>query len=169
MYRYRKNLRSRFRWSIFGNLSDIEVVTGIDEHGQPLRTPLFEHSIAAEPLTEPPVSKLRVHRVDVLHIIETNEFDMDINIEDLEYKTLIIETENGSPITIGEFVAQAHEHLNEFKRIIIELKCFRIHGTSDDERLARIGVSKEDIKVYFKYALSRDFTGDLTWGLVTFA
>jgi hypothetical protein len=165
-----KCLLPRLRWPIFGNLSDIEVEIGMDEHGQPVRTQLFEHSIAAQPVSQPPASKLRMQSMDVLRITQSEEFEVDTVNKDFKYKDLLIETEDGSPITIGEFVAQTHEHLNEFKRIIIEFKCSLIHGTFDDERLARIGVSKDDFKVYFDHILS-DFKdeNDMSCCLVTFA
>ena len=169
----KKNLLPRLRWPIFGDLSDIEVEIGKDEHGQPVRTQLFEHYIAAQPITEPPTSKLRMQSLDVIFITQSEEFELDTVDKDFRYKELHIETEDGSPITIGEFVAQAHEHLNEFRRIIIEWKCWRIHGTFDDESLARIGVSKEAVKVYFEHVVNSSFedqdADDMPWGLMTFA
>jgi len=45
----------------------------------------------------------------------------------------------------------------------------RIHGTFDDESLARIGVSKEDVKVYFEYITSSGDEDDTSWGLATFS
>jgi len=116
----KKSLLPRLRWPMFGDLSDIEVEIGKDEHGQPVRTQLFEHSIAAQPITQPPTSKLRMQSLDVLFITQSEEFEVDTVDKDFRYKELHIETEDGSPITIGEFVAQAHKHLNEFRRIIIE-------------------------------------------------
>ena len=49
----------------------------------------------------------------------------------------------------------------------------RIHGTFDDESLARIGVSKEAVKVYFEHIVNSSFedqdADDMPWGLMTFA
>ena len=164
-----KSLLPPMRWPMFGNLSDTEVEIGMDEHGEPVRIQLFEHSIAAQPLTEPPTSKLRIESIDVSTILQSRELNVDTVNEDFEYEKLLIETEDGSPVTIGEFVAQAHEHLNQFKRIIIEFKCLTIHGTFDDEDLARIGVSKEDVKVYFSHIRSYDLIDGLEWSLSTFS
>jgi hypothetical protein len=152
---------------MFGNLSDIEVEIGMDEHGQPLHTPLFEHVIAAQLLTQPPASKLLVRSMEIIRI--RNDYSRGINIEGLEDEDLLIETEDGSPITIGEFVAQVHEHLNNLKRIIIEFKCFQMYGTWNDERLAQMGVFKEDLKVYFERAASFDFETGLQFSVATLA
>jgi hypothetical protein len=166
-----KCLLPRLRWPIFGNLSDIEVEIGMDEQGQPVRTQLFEHSIAAQPVSEPPASKLWIRSIDVLQITRSEEFEVESVNKDFEYKELLIDTKDGSPITIGEFVAQVHEHLNKFRRIIIEFKCLGIHGTFDDARLAQLGVSKDDFKVYFEYIISHSVVDKdvMSWGLVTYA
>ncbi|KAG9198863.1 hypothetical protein G6514_009330 [Epicoccum nigrum] len=164
-----KSLSPCLLWPIFGDLSEIEVNIGMDEHGQPVRTKLFEHSIVAQPITQPPTSKLTIKSIDVLRILESEVFEVDTVNKEFEYEELLIETEDGSPITIGEFVAHTHEYLNQFKRIIIEYKCSLIYGTFDEERLARIGVSKEEIEVYFRYTVSQDWNDGLEWSVVTVA
>lgn len=92
---------------------------------------------------------------------------MDIDTEGFEYRDLLIDTEDGNPITIGEFAAQVHDFLNEFKRHILAVKWFCMYGTTHDARLARIGVSKEDLKVYFDHVTSNDFEDELWFFLVT--
>src|SRR5690242_377954 len=61
----RQDLPSCLRWNIFGDLQDIEIVSGTNEHGHEMRTPLFEHPMAAQSLARPPLSRVKVSSMDI--------------------------------------------------------------------------------------------------------
>jgi hypothetical protein len=113
----RQDLPSCLRWNIFGALHDIEIVSGTNEHGQQMRTPLFSHPIATQSLARPPLSRVKINSVDV-----TEAQAFNFVSEDFEYTGLLIEHEDGRPVTVGEFVMRVHEHLNQFKRVITAMK-----------------------------------------------
>ena len=147
----RQDLLSCLRWSVFEDQQEIKIASGINEHGQQMYIPLLEHHIAKQSLVQPPKSRVEILSKDVL---EAQHFSMVP--KDFEYKGLVIEHEDGSPVTIGEFVIQAHKHLNEFKDVITHCNFFEFwfdlgKMSKDTERLG--------VKVLFEEAASRNLEG----------
>ena len=142
---------------------------GTNEHGQQIHTPLFEHPIATQSLARPPLSRVRVSSIDVK---EAEAFNFAS--EDFQYKALVIKHEDGSPVTVGEFVTQAREHLNKFKRFIIAARKNYLSSDagdgSTDAQATEQGQQKslQELKVSFKDVKSNSWEDHLTVNLYTF-
>jgi hypothetical protein len=107
--RLRQDLLYRLRWNIFGALHDIHVV---EEPSNPntILTPFLSHPMAYESLAHPPLNKIFVH----IRCCE-EKWASDEHEDEWQYQPpapIIIDHEDGSPITMGKFVTQTHAYLN---------------------------------------------------------
>jgi hypothetical protein len=115
--RLRQDLLYRLRWNIFGALHDIHVV---EEPGNPntALTPLMSHPIAFESLAHPPLAKVSIH----IQCCEEKSA-ADEHEDEWRYQPpapIVINHEDGSPITLGEFVTQTHAYLNAHREQIFK-------------------------------------------------
>ena len=111
--RVREDLLYRLRWNILTALDDIKIAIGPCD--QTTNVPLFSHPLADESVANPPFTRINVCISECLNKV-------DIRMEEYQYKpppALIIDNEDGKPITLGQFVAQTHAYLNLY---IEELK-----------------------------------------------
>lgn len=111
--RLRDDLLERLRWDVFGSLNDIQV----KDPGNAL-TPFMGASIASESLASPPFTKISVY-IDVCE----EKRNMDEQEEEDRYaapEPLIIDKEDGSSISLHDFVSQVHSYLNVNKEEIMQ-------------------------------------------------
>ncbi|KAF2024261.1 hypothetical protein EK21DRAFT_94234 [Setomelanomma holmii] len=100
--RIRQEFLDKLRWNVFGPLSEILV-----KEGNTI-VPFSESRGATESLANPPISKVSVH-IDVCE----QKHDLDEHEDEYRYqppKPLVIEKKFGEPITLGDFVIQAHDY-----------------------------------------------------------
>jgi len=105
--RLRQDLFDRLHWNVFGPLGDISVR---DDNNT--LVPFANHALVSESIAEPPLSRIVV-QIDVCQ----QKHSMDETDEE-EYRyqppePLVIENMDGSPILLGDFVAQVHSFLND--------------------------------------------------------
>lgn len=108
--RIRMDLLFRLRWNILGSLDDVKIATG--PHDQTALVPLFGCPLAEESLGQPPISLIdKVWMTDCM-----SKRDFDYAEEEYRYNPpapLTITNQDGSPITLGQFVTRVHVYLNE--------------------------------------------------------
>ena len=126
--RIRQDLFNRLHWDVFGPLSDITVQDG---NKNTLAT-FTSHAIGLESIADPPVFRISVN-IDVCQ----QKFSMDeTDEEDYRYqppKPLVIENQNGSPISIKDFIDQVHLFLNANKDEIYKCEDENYYGADEDE------------------------------------
>lgn len=93
----------------------MQVEAGIGEDGKELLRPLLSVPMAEESLAEPAVTTVRIKSQDMLAYATS---DMAPNEYRCPEKT--IESTNDRPITIHDFVAAAHEHMQEHLQTILD-------------------------------------------------
>lgn len=111
--RLRDDLLERLRWDVFGSLNDIQV-----KDPENFLTPFMGASIASESLASPPFTNISVY-IDVCE----EKHSMDEHEEEDRYaapEPLIIDKEDGSPISLHDFVSQVHSYLNANKEEIMQ-------------------------------------------------
>jgi hypothetical protein len=104
-------------WSLFGPISDnIIVMKDATDHASPTEPFVASlpnggislHSIANEPLTEPPISCITVYAEDLMHL------DYDAAPE-----LLVLRAEGQPYVTIGEYVTKVYPWINAVQDAII--------------------------------------------------
>jgi hypothetical protein len=121
--RIREDLLYRLRWNVFATLDDIEIATG--PYDQTTNVPLLGHPLADKSIANPSFS--RIDKVYIGECLDKVVVRHEIP-EEYRYKPpppMTINNEDGSPITLGQFVTQTHAYLNihmkELKRVKGEL------------------------------------------------
>ncbi|KAF1844223.1 uncharacterized protein K460DRAFT_290793 [Cucurbitaria berberidis CBS 394.84] len=107
--RLRLDLLERLHWDVFGSLEDIQVKNKKD-----ILTPFSGHRIASESLANPPFTNIEVNIdrcTQKAALDETNEDEDPYEAPE----PLVINKEDGSPISLQDFVFQVHEYLNANK------------------------------------------------------
>lgn len=131
--------------------------------------PIVEHPIARQSLVQPPQNRVEIFSQDALDARDCTTREPGTIPEDFEftqffeYTSLVIEHEDRSPVTVGEFVIQVHEHMNKFRDIITHSKDrdfwlevgkrFKDNDSNDQEDL------QKGLKVWFKEAESKTLEG----------
>ncbi|KAF2125614.1 hypothetical protein P153DRAFT_389066 [Dothidotthia symphoricarpi CBS 119687] len=121
--RIRQDLLFRLRWNISATLEHIEITIG--PHDQTTNVLFLGHPLADESLADPPLSRIQVG-IDVCedkYAEEQRYLDKGMNYP-YQYQPparLTIDNEDGSPITLGQFVAQTHAYLNYNREAIIKV------------------------------------------------
>ncbi|KAH3998549.1 hypothetical protein HBI56_205020 [Parastagonospora nodorum] len=115
--RIRQEVLLKLRWSILGSLENISIQTGINEDGTEECQPFLAHPLAMESLAIPPVSRLQLDATD---IAEAKHFRLVS--EGYAYERLVIKNEDRSPITIKDFVTQAHHYLSQHKDVLVHYR-----------------------------------------------
>jgi hypothetical protein len=117
--RVREDILYRLRWNVLATLDDIEIATGPLD--QATYVPLFGHPLADESIANPPFS--RIDRLCISECLDKVVYRYEIP-EEYWYKpppATTINNEDGSPITLGQFVTKTHaylnEHMEELKRV----------------------------------------------------
>jgi hypothetical protein len=111
--RLRDDLLERLCWDVFGSLSDIQV----NDPGNSL-TPFIGSSIASESLASPPFTNISVY-IDVCEGKQSMD-ELDDEDQYAAPEPLIIDKEDGSPISLHDFVSQVHSYLNANKEEIMQ-------------------------------------------------
>ncbi|RMZ69737.1 hypothetical protein GMOD_00010320 [Pyrenophora seminiperda CCB06] len=125
----RQDLLYRLRWNVFGALDDIEIATGPCD--QAAVVPFFSHTLADESIAIPPFS-----RIDEVYIGECVDRVDHHYPEEYRYKPpppMTINNEDGSPITLRQFVTQTHAYLNLHMEDLEEAKSFTYGELSKDK------------------------------------
>lgn len=165
----RQDLLDCLRWNILENPQETKIVSGTDEHGEQMYIPLFEHPIARQSLVQPPQNRVEILSQDALDARDCIAREPGVIPEDFEftnffdYTSLVIEHEDGSPVTVGEFVIQVHEHMNKFKDIITHSKdrdfWLEVGKRSKDNEGNEQEDLQQGLKVWFKEAESQTLEG----------
>lgn len=111
--RIKQEVLSRLRWSILGSVEDIRIETGLNQDGTEELRPFPSHPLAMKSLTVPPTNRILISSMNIdaaMHFY--------LAPEDYQYDPQIIKNADGSPITIKDFVTQAHNHLSQNKEIL---------------------------------------------------
>ncbi|USP78067.1 hypothetical protein yc1106_05341 [Curvularia clavata] len=129
MLEVRNDLLYRLRWNVFGPLDEIEIRTG--PWDQTTDVPLFGHPLAKESIAVPPVS--RIDKLCIAECLDRVDYRME---EAYQYKPpppLTIHNEDGSAISIGQFVTEAHAYLNLHAEALKDAKgrLYGIPGETD--------------------------------------
>ncbi|KAF1840368.1 uncharacterized protein K460DRAFT_296082 [Cucurbitaria berberidis CBS 394.84] len=173
-HRIRHDLLYRLRWNIFAALDDIEIATG--PHDQTTNLPFLGHPFADEFLTEPPLSRIQVCIRECEQKYDSEYF------EDEQYRyqspaALTINNEGNHPITLGQFVTQAHAYLNRNMKEIKKIKSENYgelveRSDGSQGRVVTNGhpVSlPNDIKFFFSWVWVMAINGNVTLGIYTYA
>jgi hypothetical protein len=107
--RLRLDLLERLHWNVFASLEDIQVK---DEND--ILTPFLGHRIASESLANPPFTNIEVNIERCTQKAALDETDEDEGPYE-EPEPLVIDKEDGSPISLHDFVSQVHGYLNANK------------------------------------------------------
>ncbi|PVI00004.1 hypothetical protein DM02DRAFT_614667 [Periconia macrospinosa] len=116
--RMRQDLLCSLRWDVFAALETIEIAVG--PVGKEEFIPFFGSPYANEPLGQLLPKRLEIHIGDLL-----SKRDFDYAPEEFRYKPpppAILDNDEKSPVTVGQFVTRAHEHFNAHKEEIIKTK-----------------------------------------------
>lgn len=160
--RVRQDLLFRLRWDVLCAVDDVKIATGPNDH--PSTIPLFGSSFADEALADPPIH--RVHKVWMGDCMSKRDYDY--GPEEYRYQPpapLTITNEDGSGITIGQFVRKVHVYLNEnmeeLKKVKGELygrEVIRADGSRGRDIIYGQPYLPPDIKLFFKrvHAVSVD-------------
>jgi hypothetical protein len=147
-HKIRMDLLYRLRWNLRSGPDDIEIVVG--SSGEETLVPLFSHSSAASYLAVLNVRRLEVTSGDC---IERYELSYDSTPEPDSYQPppLIIESEDGKRIILGQFVTQVHAYLNEHMSDIEKALRQQFKPSADDTiwfcRVWAVGTGDEDIRL----------------------
>jgi hypothetical protein len=165
----RQDLLDCLRWNILENPQETKIMSGINEHGEQMHIPLLEHPIARQSLVQPPQNRVEILSQDALDARECTAREPGRIPEDFEftnffeYTSLVIEHEDGSPVTVGEFVVQVHEHMNKFKDVITHSKdrdfWLEVGKKSKDNESNDQEDLQQGLKVWFKEAESKTLEG----------
>lgn len=170
--RLRQDLLYRLRWDLSGTTEDIEIATG--SYDQTVNMPLLGHPLADEPLFDPPLSC--IEQVNVRDL--TDKVDRDIYYpKEQRYQppaALKIDNEDGSPITLRQFVTQFHAYVDrnmeEIKRVKGELYGEPVtHADGTQGRVITAGRPvklPDDIGIFFDKVMPVGRDGDV-WLLVS--
>ncbi|KAF9877959.1 hypothetical protein CkaCkLH20_04535 [Colletotrichum karsti] len=101
-------------WPVFGDISEVEVCEVAKDFTSE-RRPFEGHPMADEPATNYGLTEMIV-RIDQL---ATDNVHSDGRGEDPE---LVIKRDDGGPVTIGDFVTQAHPFFNLHKETYMEIE-----------------------------------------------
>jgi len=110
----REDLLYRLRWNLLAPLQDIEIAIG--PKNEETLVLLFDHPCANTPISVPSLRRLEVMSDDIWRSHEAWHHGDDSPEPDCACKpppNLVIENADGRPITLGQFVTQAHPYLNE--------------------------------------------------------
>ena len=155
----RRVLFYRLHWNIRASVHEIEIATG--PHGQTTNVALLGHAFANESIANPPLSRIEVGIEECLQREdleaewndEGNDGDYDYH-GDCDYQApaaLVINNENGRPITLGQFVTQVHDYLtcnlDEIRSIKLDHYRVRIVAAEGTNRHP-LGFP-ENTKIYF--------------------
>jgi hypothetical protein len=165
----RQDLLDCLRWNILEDPQETKIVSGTNEHGEQMYIPLLEHPIARQSLVQPPQNRVEILSQDALDARDCTAREPGRIPEDFEftnffeYTSLVIEHEEGSPVTVGEFVVQVHEHMNKFKDIITHSKdrdfWLEVGKKSKDNESNDQEDLQQGLKVWFKEAESKTSEG----------
>lgn len=121
--RIRQELLSRLKWNLFGDISDIRVLS-LDENAteSDYETPFLSHHIASEPIAVRPLQSLQV-KLDDLEARDMFDYD-DWDLKYRAPKPLVIPglNEDGSVLTMKDFVCQLQPYLFAHKEEMLEAK-----------------------------------------------
>lgn len=108
------------RWFIFKPISAIQVLDDAGDATSTLR-PFIGHPIASAmaTLTNPPRTVLQVDIDFSLAILEATDEDPDDEDVFRAPEPLVVRNPDGSPITVGDFIAAVHPYLQALKKEII--------------------------------------------------
>lgn len=107
--RLRLDLLEQLHWDVFGPLGDIQVKVENN-----ILTPFSGHRIASESLPSPPFTNIEVNIDRCTQKAALDETDEDEDPYEAP-EPLVIDKEDGSSISLHDFVAQVHEYLNANK------------------------------------------------------
>jgi hypothetical protein len=118
----------RLRWNIFESIKDIQVESiRANEEDDVKLSPLENHPISDEPATLSGLSCMTVGITELDVRAENDE-----NFEEDRYEPpdpLILQTDDGKPITVGYFVTKVHDYLMANKVDIVETTQHSWDGT----------------------------------------
>ncbi|CAO2655985.1 Nn.00g047880.m01.CDS01 [Neocucurbitaria sp. VM-36] len=151
--RIREDILFRLRWNVLATLDSIEIATR--HHNEVVFVPFFGNPSAQESIAQPPLNRVEVNIGEFL-----NKRSLDYGEEEDRYKppaALIIENVDGSPITVGHYVTQAHaylnEHIEEIKKVKGELYG-KVEKRDDGTTVRSITYGQPylppDTKIFFK-------------------
>ena len=161
--RIRQDLLFRLRWNLLTSLDNVEIAVG--PPGQTTYVSLFSHVLASEPLARPPLSC-----IDSVWIADymdrgTGAYDRPEGTPSPAPPALTVSNEDGSPVTLGQFVTQVHAFLNQHMDEIKTSKSYsygkavmRDDGITSIEHVEGQAYLPEDIAFFFShiYATSVD-------------
>jgi hypothetical protein len=117
--RLRQDLLFRLRWDLSGAVEDIEIATG--SYSQTVNMAFLGHPLADESLFDPPLSC--IEQVNIRDLADKENRDIYYPKEQ-RYQppaALKINNEDGSPITLQQFVTELHSYvqrnLEEIKKV----------------------------------------------------
>jgi hypothetical protein len=102
--RMRNDLLNRLRWNVLSPLDKVAIAVGPYE--ATTFVPLFGHPFANESIAYPPITRAELSSDDC-----ERKTDWDPYYEPPAHMT--IDNKDRTPITLGQFVTQAHRYLNE--------------------------------------------------------
>jgi hypothetical protein len=117
--RLRQDLLHRLRWDLTGTVEDVEIATG--PYDQTVNVPFLGYPLADESLFDPPLSCIA--QINIRDLADKEDRDIYYP-PDERYKppaALKIDNEDGSPITLRQFVAEVQAYvrcnITEIKRV----------------------------------------------------
>jgi hypothetical protein len=106
----RQDLLYRLQWDLSSTVEDVEIAAG--PHDQTVKMPFLSHSLADESLFDPPLSC--IEQVNIRDLADKEDRDIYYPVEE-RYKppaALKIENEDGSRITLRQFVTELHAYVH---------------------------------------------------------
>jgi hypothetical protein len=113
----RQDLLFRLRWNVYRPLDEIKIEDGLHKNGTKRHRAFLSDSTASKSLAEPPLCSATVMAMDVLMAKQ-----FGLAPADYQYDALLIQSTDGSPLTIKDFVVRVHAHIREHKRLIVNYK-----------------------------------------------
>lgn len=147
---FRHDLLCRLRWRISSPVASIAVFDGLDENEKEIHAPFQSHTIFSEPLADLPLRHIQVYSGNVSgaaseQLLNDDCADTDNNCAshnnpDNNYPNnsypensyLEVKNDDGSAITIGQFVTAAHSYLAQYVDVIREFETPHTWGTVDE-------------------------------------
>ncbi|KAI8937346.1 hypothetical protein NX059_006552 [Plenodomus lindquistii] len=152
----RMDLLYRLRWDLRANLHDVKIMAGHENEEQLVS--LFDHSCANESLASPGLSNMEISSAECDKKYEASQNGTPDPDGYFPPPSLFINNEDGKPITLGQFVTQVHEYVNEHIEEIkgalrtwytssvegkIFFKCAHASGTGDDDVKVSVSLMPE--------------------------
>ncbi|RPA78941.1 hypothetical protein BJ508DRAFT_363562 [Ascobolus immersus RN42] len=114
----RQDILTRLQWLIFSPPTDIHILSPASPDGTQLpSTPLSTHPTSTTPITTPPLSRIRL-LCDNVQTWDYWTFGDDLAMRPAP---LVIENDDGSPVTVAQFVQECHTYLCSIRDIVNEV------------------------------------------------